>query len=283
MQCIAGDEVDSCTAGNPAAEICDGLDNDCDGTLPTDEYDIDEDSYLVCEGDCNDDSADIFPGNPERDDDINQNCVNDGPRIISKPVTTLVEEDPYVFKTKYKYDVNAVDPEGDILTYSLLEAPVGMAINANTGLIEWIPTKSQLGANKVRVEARDTDGLTDVQAFTISVGLPKKETYAREKIGWTQLELLNGDELKAGDDLLALITFTNKDIYNMDHTRITLTIQDLDLRNRIGPFRVDAGDSITQMVPLEIPYDVEPGVYTLRVSVANDGITRIKYRDIFIK
>ena len=54
------------------------------------------------------------------------------------------------------------------------------------------------------------------------------------------------------------LTFTNKDIYNMDHTRITLTIQDLDLRNRIGPFRVDAGDSITQMVPLEIP--IETGI-----------------------
>ncbi|MCP3979256.1 MAG: hypothetical protein GY716_08010 [bacterium] len=36
--------------GNP--EICDGLDNDCDLTLPPDEIDADEDGLSECEGDC---------------------------------------------------------------------------------------------------------------------------------------------------------------------------------------------------------------------------------------
>ncbi len=33
LQCIAGSEVDSCTAGTPSAEVCDGLDNDCDDLI----------------------------------------------------------------------------------------------------------------------------------------------------------------------------------------------------------------------------------------------------------
>jgi len=43
-----------------AAEICDGLDNDCDSDVPTDETDVDGDGYLACE-DCDDAAADQFP------------------------------------------------------------------------------------------------------------------------------------------------------------------------------------------------------------------------------
>ena len=45
-----------------------------------------------------------------------------------------------ILGTLYKYDVNAVDPDGgDKLTYSLVSKPEGMTINANTGVIEWTP------------------------------------------------------------------------------------------------------------------------------------------------
>ena len=36
LQCVAGSEVNSCTAGTPAIEVCDNLDNDCDGTTDED-------------------------------------------------------------------------------------------------------------------------------------------------------------------------------------------------------------------------------------------------------
>ena len=47
------------------AEVCDGVDNDCDGTLPADELDADADGFAACEGDCDDSNPGAFPGNTE--------------------------------------------------------------------------------------------------------------------------------------------------------------------------------------------------------------------------
>ena len=58
-----------------ATEICDGLDNDCDGNLPEEETDSDHDGFRICEGDCNDIDSTIHPGAQEIcGDGIDQDC-----------------------------------------------------------------------------------------------------------------------------------------------------------------------------------------------------------------
>jgi|GEM_PF-1022227 len=58
--------------------------------------------------------------------------VNRPPQIVSEAITGAVQGQPY------QYPVEAVDPDpGDILTYSLEQAPADMTINPNDGLIEW--------------------------------------------------------------------------------------------------------------------------------------------------
>jgi len=47
------DDLDALT-GPGFGEVCDGVDNDCDGTIPPDEADDDGDGQAVCDGDCDD-------------------------------------------------------------------------------------------------------------------------------------------------------------------------------------------------------------------------------------
>ncbi|MBL8347684.1 MAG: putative Ig domain-containing protein, partial [Rubrivivax sp.] len=88
------------------------------------------------------------------------------PQITTTAVTTAS------VGTAYSYDVNATDPNGDTLTYSLTQAPAGMTINASTGLIAWTPTSAQAGSQAVTVRVSDPGGLFATQAFAVSVASP---------------------------------------------------------------------------------------------------------------
>jgi len=89
--------------------------------------------------------------------------VNDAPIIVSKPVLSARTG------VEYKYDVNGADPDvGDRLTYSLVDGPQGMSIDATTGVISWTPDESQIGKHKVTVRVSDSGGnVPDEQSFEI--------------------------------------------------------------------------------------------------------------------
>jgi len=86
---------------------------------------------------------------------------NSAPVIESNAVTTATEGAPYT------YVVEATDPEGDELAFTLSIHPTGMTINPTTGVISWTPVSA--GSYNVTVEVSDLYRST-TQSFTIIVG-----------------------------------------------------------------------------------------------------------------
>jgi len=66
----------------------------------------------------------------------------------------------------YVYDANAVDADGDPLTYRLVQGPQGASIDPDTGLLSWAATA---GVFRFVVQADDGQGGVAEQAFDLTV------------------------------------------------------------------------------------------------------------------
>ncbi len=97
---------------------------------------------------------------------------------INVPLTVAPQHSPQITSTPtftaavdalYTYDVEANDPDDDPIEFSLDEAPAGMTIDADTGMIEWTPTIGHIGVHNVRVRASDDRGAWAAQIYTLMV------------------------------------------------------------------------------------------------------------------
>jgi len=85
----------------------------------------------------------------------------------STPVITSTPRTTVSLGNLYWYPVQASDPSGTPLTYTLVAAPAGMTVDA-TGLIQWTPSAGQLGPNPVILEVDNGHGGTASQSFTVN-------------------------------------------------------------------------------------------------------------------
>ena len=73
--CVDSEWSGECVGGvGPIAELCNGLDDDCDGIVPSDEVDMDNDGVMLCDGDCDDSDPTVAPIMTEICDGIDNDC-----------------------------------------------------------------------------------------------------------------------------------------------------------------------------------------------------------------
>ena len=92
------------------------------------------------------------------------NVKNQGPTFSSIAPPTATEN------SEYQYDADASDPDGDTLTYSLIQAPNFMTIDSATGLIKWTPTDDDSNqSHNITIRAEDNYGDFAEQSFDVYV------------------------------------------------------------------------------------------------------------------
>ena len=89
--------------------------------------------------------------------------VNEPPEITSLPLTEATAGEAY------SYNVQALDSDGIILGYVLIDRPDGMAIDADTGILTWAPTEESPAQVSVVLRVYDRRGGYDEQSFIIDV------------------------------------------------------------------------------------------------------------------
>jgi len=125
--------------------------------------------------------------------------VNDVPVITSTAPNTAKAN------AEYTYVVTATDADGDALSYTLSNQPVGMEINSN--VITWTPGEGIASSGAVKVNVSD-GVLSDSETFTISVNevvkvslpvIPKVNIYSNPVTNLLHISNAAGNILKMYD------------------------------------------------------------------------------------
>jgi hypothetical protein len=93
---------------------------------------------------------------------LSREILNAAP-VIEGQERFQVSDDAVVFH------VQASDPDGDLLTYSLKDAPTGMSIDRGTGWVRWVTSPGTTGKVPFTVIVSDGAGGESTARFTVTV------------------------------------------------------------------------------------------------------------------
>ncbi len=195
--CVAGTEEDVCTPGTPSAEICDGLDNDCNGVAdyPNELVDGDDDGSPLCL-DCDDDDPALQANCPETltfqqgqdgysgtaDTWIQQSNPNpqtsnalDSSLDIDQSDGGGENQGLIRFDGIFGDDLGQIPTAAEIrsatLTFRVTDA--GSAITVHQMLVSWLDTMTWatgLGGNGIQTDDLEATSAAVVTTSTISTG-----------------------------------------------------------------------------------------------------------------
>lgn len=234
-------------------------------TITNDDIDDDNDDVWDVVDNC----PAVF--NPDQKDSDNDGrgdaCDKNNAPIITSTPPIFGEEDK-----KYTYQVTAVDPDGDVLTYKLIDGPKGMTMT-NNGLVQWTPDND---ASDIDVTVGVSDGkFLTRQQFSITV----RSTSSSILVMSAQFAQ---EEVYVGDYAVLAVSLDNKGRLDLDDVRVTMTVYELGVKVSTSEFDLDHGDNAGKIVYAQIPYFAEPGVYDVKITVKNDLIHDSTYRQIVI-
>ncbi len=195
------------------------------------------------------------------------------PGTVSVPTFTTTTCPDGKANSLYTCSVNAVGPSA--VSYSLVSNPTGMTINLTTGLVSWMPTSQ--GTYSFIVRATSNSVYTD-QSYTIHI--------ASDLIGQNDLLVdsikFDNEQPKQGDSLTAYVTLENQGSIDITNLVMTMSIDDLDVKQVSDKFDMNSGDKETKQILLDLPSQVPDGYYTVKFTFIGDNVNSVRYADIYI-
>ncbi|MEM7311895.1 MAG: putative Ig domain-containing protein, partial [Planctomycetota bacterium] len=76
---------------------------------------------------------------------------------------------PVYIIAPYEYGATAVDADGDVLSWSIVDGPDGLVIDSTTGLLAWPEDSVVYGEHEITIRVDDGRGGFDEQTFTLNV------------------------------------------------------------------------------------------------------------------
>src|SRR5207253_746814 len=129
--------------------------------------------------------------------------ANQLPVITSSPPLTATVGQVYI------YNAAGTDPDGDPITWKLLQAPAGMSVSADRGTIRWTPAASQDGNQAVTLEVLDAQGGAATQTWTIRAqGFDVPPLLTSTPLTQTQAAQLYYYAIQAADANADTLTYT---------------------------------------------------------------------------
>jgi len=186
------------------------------------------------------------------------------------------------------YQVTANDPDGDGLTYVLIDDPAGMTIGA-TGLISWTPALGQEDVEDITVRVSDRPYLPilpgDSRTAEVRFDVDVRRAFEISRVRVNNIAVEEGEPsaaLRPAQEAEIEISLTNSLNHPITGVSVEFDSAILDLASA-GPISLGGRETETVTLRGVIPYTVIQGDYNALITASGDDyeVAGLTYDDSF--
>jgi len=177
------------------------------------------------------------------------------------------------------------DPDGDTITYSWTQLTGPTVILSDSTAISPSFTTEKIGTYTFQLIVNDGEFDSSPDTVTITVKeVPKPKAIKKKpKLEIPSIRLPMGESYLPGDSMDLRFNLENDGNVNLKDLQINAMVMDTEIFATTGSFDLKRGKSVSKRLDFDIPDDIEPGDYYIRISIGNPNTRTVRYRLITIE